>query len=388
VAIRHLTFNNVANSDALRDAGGIPWMVTMLQAGSEHQAAADAAATLAQISADNLANQEAVREAGGIRPLTMLLSGNVDSQGLVWALRSLAQLAHNNTTNRNVICEQSGTIGRLVALLASGASSEGAREAAEVLRCLMAGHDDRIAVAVLAAMRRQGIGLGQDVTFALSDEFPELLQGLTNVVGSRLASAVKRGTDRGHIQMALNDAIALELPEEQLEVARARLDSIAAARAEAIAARKARRSKKDSKKTAEERAAAQDGGNTEKSEGATKEANASSNNDTITNPNDNDPQASAVPSAAAAILLAAQTRLHDLELAAAAAQRARRDAAKERASSGKLLTPSVRRAFSHKMGKIGASFRTPAARRSRESGEHEDSPFVSPVPLRPPERAA
>jgi hypothetical protein len=376
-AIRAVTCNNVTNCNALREAGGVTWMVSLLQAGPEHQAATDAAATLTQITFDNVANQDAIREAGGIRPLLALLSGNVESKALVWAARCLSHISHNNTANRTVICEQQGTIGRLVTLLESGSSSEGARQSAEVLRCLMIGNDDRVAVSVLAALRRMGVGLGPEATFTLSDEFPELLEGLTFVVGNRLAAAVKRGNDRGHIQMALNDAIALEMPEETLAVAHARLESIAAARAEAIAARKARRTKKDSKKAGEERAAALGSSRTEKKD--EEEAAAKGSAKESKDKNSNEPQASAVPSGASAMLLEAQQRLRDLELAAAVAKRARRDSAKDRI--GKELTPSLRKVYTQQV--LGAAGRVAqhAARVREVPDEMQES---SPASLRPP----
>ena len=77
-ALRSLTHENSSNCDALREAGGVPWMVSMLQTGPSHPAATDAAATLTHIAAENSANQDAVREAGGIRPLIALLAGDVD----------------------------------------------------------------------------------------------------------------------------------------------------------------------------------------------------------------------------------------------------------------------------------------------------------------------
>ena len=247
-----------ATMDRHAEANGIPYMVQLLGSGPQHPAATDAAATLTNMSTDDPSTQDAVREAGGIRPLIAFLSAHdVDCQGLIWAARCLRAIARNNTANRNVICEQQGTITQLVTLLGNGAASEGAREAAEVLACLMAANDDRIAVAVLAACRRQGVGIGANATFALADEFPEVLEGLQSVVGNRLIAAVKKGSDRTHVQLALNDAIALDLPQETLDIGRTWLSTLAATRTEAATQKKKKSSvKKDTKKVEEERASA------------------------------------------------------------------------------------------------------------------------------------
>jgi len=101
-----------------------------------------------------------------------------------------------------------------------------------------------------------------------------------------------------------------------LNAARARLDSIAAARAEAIAARKACWTNKDSMR-ATEAPAAEEGSST-----ATKQMEVKSNNEASTRTE---------PSGTLAVLLEAQQRLRDIEIAAAAARRARYDAAVRRA---------------------------------------------------------
>ena len=342
-ALRHLTYGNTPNCNSLREASGIHWIVSLLQAGPDRLAASDAAATLYQMAVDNPPNQDAIREAGGIRPLISLLTGTPESEALKWGLKCLATIARDNTTNRTVICEQQGTITRLVAILGEGARAtkdledesdstrvtESAKLAAEVLRTLMLGNDDRVALAVLAALRRQGVGLGEKAVFNLSDLFPSLLEGLAYVVGARLAAAVKQGSERGKIQMALNDAIALELPEEQLDAARARLESIAAARAEAIAARKARGQRGREKKAKEE-------------EEKRSRAELSRQNSTMSAHDHDKPVMSSEYTGAMAQLAEAQQRLKDLELAAMEARRARMEAARQRQSSGIILAPQER----------------------------------------------
>ena len=362
VALRHLTFENTTNCNALREAGGITWIVALLQAGPEHQVVTDAVITLTQISQDNPANQDAIREAGGIRPLIALLAGAVESEALVWAARCLAHLTRDNSANRNVVCEQQGCIARLVMLLGSGAEVEGAVMCADVLRCLMLGNDDRIAVSVLAAMRRQGVGLGQNATFSLSDTFPSLLEGLTSVVGARLAAAVKKGSDRGQIQMALNDAIALELPEEHLDAARARLDAIAAARAEAIAERKARKDRKKAGLDKEKDKLASRDTSPEKAGATTGPSEAQK---------EKDAQAKEYATGAMLVLMEAQQKLRDLEAAADAARRERRDAQLKRQEVGKKLTPKERLALAGKI--LGAQARVDLmqAELARHHEEHE-----------------
>ena len=364
-SLRHLTLDNKANCEAVRASGGVTWLVALLNAGAESVVATDAVATLCQMAEDMPLNQDAIRESGGIRHLIGFLAANSESDALKWAARALGHLAKENTVNRNVICEQAGTIARLVALLGAGASSESANLAADVLRVLMLGHDDRIAVSVLAAMKRQGIGLGQNASFSLADAFPGLLQGLTSVVAARLNAAVRRGNDdktaSGQIQMALNDAIALELPEEDLDAARAKLDEIAAARAEAIAARKARRAAKADKEKRDEGGESAGSPSPERprqkgeasgTDGLEASGSQSTNQSKGPQPTSggsggNHGGGSSTVIGAQAVLDAAQTRLKEIESAAEAARRARREAAAERAGKG-VVGPGARNALQRK----------------------------------------
>jgi len=151
------------------------------------------------MSAGSVSNQDAIREAGGIQPLIALLAGAIHSEGMVAGARCLANLSRDNATNRYAICEQQGIISRLVTLLSYGAAFEGARQASEVLCCLMLGQQNRIAISMLSVMRRQSVGLGENSSFALSSEFPELLYGLSKVVSNRLATAVNRAATEGSL---------------------------------------------------------------------------------------------------------------------------------------------------------------------------------------------
>jgi hypothetical protein len=331
-AMRCLTLNNIPICSALRESGAIPVLVALLQTGPEHQAARDACATLAQMSSDNVANQNAVRESSGIRPLIAMLGGDVRSEGLAQAARCLANLSRDNRANRLAICNHLGTIERLVALLGAGGKVHGARRAADVLRSLMNGNDERIAVTVLGAMRRQGVGLGQNATFKLSDEFPKLRKSLMSVAIARLDSAVigpPHLNDRNRIQMALNDAVALDLPEEHVKAANARLELIAATQAEALAARNARivESKKEKEEERDKR---------DKDAVKTKEhARQKSAKKALSNGEEDSFTAGAVPTGTVAVLLEAQQRLREIENAAAQSRRARQEAAAVRATVNK-----------------------------------------------------
>ena len=338
-ALRNLTTNNTANCEAVQQADGLGGLIVLLQAGPSHKVATDAAAVLSHIAAVSPTSHDAIREAGGILPLVALLFGDAKSEGLAWGARCLAHLSNENQTNRNVICEQHGCIQQLVNMLANGASTDGAREAAAVLRCLMRGNDEKISVTVLAALRRQGVGIGDKATFTLSDEFPELLEGLIKVVGNWLAAAVKKGTDRGHIQMALNDAVALGVPEWQLREAREKIEAINAARGMGS---ERSPTKKDSQRRTSPPRSYRSGrpGSPEKSVSRPKSPESASSPEAARSPV---PEISESSGAAMAMLLQAQQRLKDLEMAAIEARRKRRDAEAARLATGKQLTPSMRR---------------------------------------------
>ena len=370
-ALRQLTWNNRANCEAVREAEGLKYLVAFLQGHPEQTSVQDAVIALAQISNNSQSCQDGIREAGGIRPLIGLLSGNPESMTLQWAARCLARLAQNNSPNRNAICDLQGTIARLVALLGVGVACEAAKQASEVLYALMVGNDEKIASAVLAQLRRQGVGMGPNASFSLGETFPSLLEGLKMVVSNRLQTALneaaKKGSERASIQSALNDAIALELPEEQLESAKQRLDFIAAARAEAIAARKARGDRKKAQKEKEKaaKAAAEKAAFTSKeavaaAPGAAPSADAAAKNNAAT-------------SGALLMLREAQSRLRELELASLEARRARRDAAQERSFKGLTLSPDQRREYTQSFP--GAADRVAAAANHAESAARREFEF-------------
>ena len=161
--------------------------------------------------------------------------------------------------------------------------------------------------------------------------------------------------------MALNDAIALELPEEDLDAARAKLDEIAAARAEAIAARKARRAAKADKEKRDEGGESAGSPSPERprqkgeasgTDGLEASGSQSTNQSKGPQPTSggsggNHGGGSSTVIGAQAVLDAAQTRLKEIESAAEAARRARREAAAERAGKG-VVGPGARNALQRK----------------------------------------
>ena len=128
-ALRNLTCGSDSNRKAIREAGGIPALVALLREET-------AVATSAVGALGNLAhldsNREAIRQAGGIPMLRALLSGGVDLEATLTATDVLRSIAFNNNTNREAIRE-AGCIPPLVALLRKGAGSEAATNAAAVL---------------------------------------------------------------------------------------------------------------------------------------------------------------------------------------------------------------------------------------------------------------
>ena len=107
----------------------MPTLVRLLS-GSEGTAA-KAAGALCFLADDNAANQYAIREAGGVAPLVTLLAAAADKE----AARN-ASLALCLLTCANANCEvcdailEAGGVAPLVALLAAGANNDAAKWAA------------------------------------------------------------------------------------------------------------------------------------------------------------------------------------------------------------------------------------------------------------------
>ena len=140
-ALWNLAENNASNQDAIREAGGIPPLVALLAAAASLEQPAAAAATrgntvgaLANLAA-NAANQDAIREAGGIPPLVALLAAGARSEVAGAAAGALSLLADNNETNKDVIREEGG-LKMLIDMLSAGAKSDAAVNAAAALHSL------------------------------------------------------------------------------------------------------------------------------------------------------------------------------------------------------------------------------------------------------------
>ena len=127
------------NQDAIREAGAVPHLVNLLQAGDGSEAAQQAAGALRNLAANNTANKDAVREAHGIPPLVSLLRAGHTSLSSQKAAGALRNLAANNTPNQDLIREAGG-IAELVTLLHAGSNSLAAQESAAALANLAAGN--------------------------------------------------------------------------------------------------------------------------------------------------------------------------------------------------------------------------------------------------------
>jgi hypothetical protein len=133
---------NPTNQDAIREAGGaIPLLVALLHAGAESEAAKNAAGALWSLADDNPTIRDAIREAGAIPPLVALLHAGADSEAVENAVRMLGSLALDNPTNQDAIRE-AGAIPPLVALLHWGAESDAAKNAAAALGILALDNPD------------------------------------------------------------------------------------------------------------------------------------------------------------------------------------------------------------------------------------------------------
>jgi hypothetical protein len=124
--------HDVANQDALRRAGAIPPLVKLLRSGFQNEMTSRAAQALCNMSHDHAENRDAVRQAGGIPPLVELLGAGTHSEAAHKAAGALCNLSCDNDENKDAIRE-SGGIAPLVALLSAGASSKAAVRAADAL---------------------------------------------------------------------------------------------------------------------------------------------------------------------------------------------------------------------------------------------------------------
>ena len=211
MTMERLSFENDTNQDAIREAGGIAPLVALLGAGSDSEAAGDAAGALRNLS-ENATNKDAIREAGGIAPLVALLGAGADSGAARDAAGALMNLAVN-ATNKDAIREAGG-IAPLVALLGAGADSDAARCAAGALRNLAFSifNEDAILGGVACA----------GVSTAFHTPLHRKLQEIST---SRLIAA-EAGDNVTALERAIRHANALSLPAATIQRASERLAEI------------------------------------------------------------------------------------------------------------------------------------------------------------------
>ena len=150
--LSNLSYADDTNDDRIREAGAIPALVGLLTGGAtwgpvagpllmamgagmggiEEEAAGHAAFALGNLSHSNKANSVATLGAGAIPPLVALLSGGPKSKAAADAARALASLALNIAA----AITEAGAIAPLVALLSGGPKSEAAGPAASALTSL------------------------------------------------------------------------------------------------------------------------------------------------------------------------------------------------------------------------------------------------------------
>ena len=143
-AISRLARAHPTNQEAISSAGGIPALVSLLDANPKSKVVAavqkEFAAALWSMAYDNVTNQAAIAQAGGIPPLIGMLSSNPEVHGdAAGALHALAA----DPANRKLIASK-GAIVPLVALLKT---AKGAQEvAAGVLGELAKVPENRVAI--------------------------------------------------------------------------------------------------------------------------------------------------------------------------------------------------------------------------------------------------
>ena len=106
--LRNLVSQNEHNKDAVRMAGGIPHLVTLLQSPASSEACLHACACLRNLARGNAPNRDAIREAGAIPVFITLLSHDASSEVTAHAAAALANLSFENIANQDVIRDGGG----------------------------------------------------------------------------------------------------------------------------------------------------------------------------------------------------------------------------------------------------------------------------------------
>lgn len=131
--------------------------------------AAKAAWAVANLVANNKESQDAVRQAGGVEPLVSLLQGAQDKRAIKNASWALANLAKSNSDNKAAIREAKGIQGMVKLLAANPDDKEVVREVARALKFMAAEKS------LPEKARRQGMALlskwSRAISYALHDRF-------------------------------------------------------------------------------------------------------------------------------------------------------------------------------------------------------------------------
>ena len=101
-ALANLMFDNHPNRAAVRAAGGVVILVSLIERYSELGIAEQAAAALANLCYDSDANRDAVVDAGGARALRTLCAAQPGSVAAVQAQAALDLLARHPSSRPSV----------------------------------------------------------------------------------------------------------------------------------------------------------------------------------------------------------------------------------------------------------------------------------------------
>ena len=135
--LANLSWADDANGDRIREAGAILQLVALLSGGPESDARTKAALVLGYLASNvslGLEHIVTITEAGAIPPLVALLTGGPESDAATNAALALGYLASSGANT--VAITEAGAIPLLVALLSGGPDSEAADNAAGALRNL------------------------------------------------------------------------------------------------------------------------------------------------------------------------------------------------------------------------------------------------------------
>ena len=143
-ALKAVAFRSVVDRDTIRDEGGIPALVALLTKGLHSKGGSDehaepamwAAGALRHMAYTNVANSDAIREAGGIAPLLALIRkrladddashAKTHEETVLDACGCLWNLTEHSPPNCLALLEAEGGVSALVGLLARDARAFGA----------------------------------------------------------------------------------------------------------------------------------------------------------------------------------------------------------------------------------------------------------------------